>query len=297
MAGKLSRTIYWTTCLLAAIVLAGCPKIQTKPGGANILARRRISADSVVLEVFSIHIRRDDRQLYDAIWDEVDEPAVSAETRHHLGENGFRVGVVSGDLPRAIQRLLELHSQPRPESETESEDSLTKNQGVNVVTFDGRPKIRIRQMTLRARKRGEIAVSGIYERAPLLFREDGQLRGQSYLQCQGMLAVKPFPLPDGRVRLEIVPEVHHGPPRRRFTSSEGVIQLETGRARKVFTKLAQEITLSPGDMYVIGSLPQRPGSLGDYFFSVETANPPQNKVLFIRLARTQQDDLFALEAE
>jgi hypothetical protein len=171
------------------------------------------------------------------------------------------------------------------------QDQGNQAQG-NVVKFDGKPMVRIQQMQLRTRKRGEIAVSSVYPAAPLLLKEEGQVRGESLEQCQGMLAVKPIPGNDGRVRLEFVPEVHHGTPQQRFTSTDGIVQLETGRPRKVLTKLSQEVTLSPGDMFVIGSLPGQPGSVGDYFFTVETSTPPQNKVLFVRLSQTQNDDLF-----
>jgi hypothetical protein len=176
-------------------------------------------------------------------------------------------------------------------------DSPSDQTQGNVVKFDGKPMVRIQQMQLRTSKRGEIAVSGIYAAAPLLFKEHGQVRGESFEQCQGMLAVKPIPLNDGRVRLEFVPEVHHGTPHQRWTSSEGVVQFETGRPREALTRLSQEVTLSPGDMFVIGSLPGQPGSVGDYFFTVETSTPPQNKVLFVRLSQTQNDDLFTAPDE
>src|SRR5437879_3952112 len=81
---------------------------------------------------------------------------------------------------------------------------------------DGRPTIRIQQMQLPARRRGEIVASDVYASAAPLLYDDGQLRGETFDQCQGMIAVKAVPQDDGRVRLEFVPELHHGEAQRRF---------------------------------------------------------------------------------
>ncbi len=95
------------------------------------------------------------------------------------------------------------------------------------------------------------------------------------------------------MRLEIVPELHYGEAQRRFSSSEGILNLETGRPRKTLASLAQDVALSPGDLYVLGSSQAKPGSLGDYFFTVESGNTPHAKLLFIRLAHTHNDGLFS----
>ncbi len=151
-----------------------------------LLKKPRLAPESVVLEVFAVHFRRDDHELYQAIWREVDEQALPTETRRRLGENGFRAGVVTGHLPQAVQRILELHSQPTPQQDPDAPQ-------VNVVTFDGRPTIRIQQMQLLARRRGEIAASGLYPFAAPLICEDGQLRGETFEQCQGMVALEALP--------------------------------------------------------------------------------------------------------
>jgi hypothetical protein len=285
MLSSLSRV---SRCALVVALLtsAGCLADRPKRDGQTLLKKPRMAPDSVVLEVFAVHFRRDDQELYRSIWQEVDEQAVPAETRRRLAENGFRAGVVSGHLPQAVQRILELHSQPTPEQDP-------AGQQVNVVTFDGRPTVRIQQMQLPARRRGEIAASNVYASAAPLFCEDGLVHGETFELCQGMLALKAVPQNDGRVRLEIVPELHYGEAQRRFTSAEGVLNLETGRPRKAQAKLAQELLLSAGDLYVVGSSHAKQGSLGDYFYTVESGNTPHAKLLFVRLAHTQNDGLFA----
>ena len=50
-------------------------------------------------------------------------------------------------------------------------------------------------------------------------------------------------------------------------------------------------TLPPGAMLVLGSLSSRPGSLGHHFFT-ENDGRLEQKLLVVRLAQTQHDDLF-----
>ena len=120
----------------------------------------------------------------------------------------------------------------------------------------------------------------------------GQLSGQTYDDAQGVFAAKSFPQPDGRVRLELVPELHHDQPRQRWVGSQGMLRLETGRAKQVYDDMTLTADLSPGAMLVLSSLPNRPGSLGHHFFTQSDGRLEQ-KLLLIRLAQTQHDGLFA----
>jgi hypothetical protein len=45
-------------------------------------------------------------------------------------------------------------------------------------------------------------------------------------------------------------------------------------------------------MLLVSSLPGRPGSLGHYFFTEQTSGALDQKLLLIRLAQTQHNDLF-----
>jgi hypothetical protein len=105
------------------------------------------------------------------------------------------------------------------------------------------------------------------------------------------LSLKSFPQPDGRVRLDLLPELHHGEPKVGYArNNQGIIVLEPGRAKKIFEQLALSATLSPGEMLLISSLPARPGSLGHYFFTEQTSGALEQKLLLIRLAQTQHNE-------
>ena len=105
--------------------------------------------------------------------------------------------------------------------------------------------------------------------------------------------MRAFPLADGRVRFELSPELHHDQPRRRFVGDQAMMRLETSRPRRVFEELTMSAFLSPGAMVILSSLPDRPGSLGHYFFTEGEDNHVEQKLWCCGSAQTQHDDLVA----
>jgi len=74
------------------------------------------------------------------------------------------------------------------------------------------------------------------------------------------------------------------------------MRLKTARPRRTFDEMGISATLSPGSMLVLGSLANRPGSLGHHFFTEETDQLEQ-KLLLVRLSQTQHDELFCPSRE
>jgi hypothetical protein len=92
--------------------------------------------------------------------------------------------------------------------------------------------------------------------------------------------------------LELVPELHHGQPQQQWIAKQGMWRLETGRPKRAFDDMTLSADLAPGAMLVMSSLPNRPGSLGHYFFTEENGGRLEQKLLIIRLTQTQHDGLF-----
>ncbi|MBI1903773.1 MAG: hypothetical protein HYS13_21935 [Planctomycetia bacterium] len=276
----------WIAALLLALLpSAGCFWNQPARAKSSLLSAPTMSRDSVTLEIFFVRLPHEDLASYDAIWQEIDEQAARQATAECLAENGFRLGTIGGQLPTRVQQLLDLRAKPQPPPDAQL--GLA-----NVVNFDQEETVRIRQLQLRSGKRGEIVASGIHASVPLLLKENGQVHGQSYEKFQGELAVKSQPLGDGSVKLQLVPEVHYGDPRNRFTGADGVMRLEASRPRMVLDQMEIMAHLAPGEMLVLSSARDRPGSLGHYFFSDSATGRLERKLLFLRLSQTQQDDLF-----
>ncbi|MEN6494458.1 MAG: hypothetical protein ABFD16_09205 [Thermoguttaceae bacterium] len=268
--------------LLLVIVGSSCAVVHNP--GKSPLTRPRMSPDSVVLDIVSIRIPFGQEEANRGLWDEVDELHFPAEVRRQLNKSGFRAGVVAGQIPVALARLLETTDKPAP--------NAGEAQEVNLAEVEAEPRVVWRHLQCRRAQRAEILASHVYDELPVLTTEANGLCGQTYLKAQGVLGAKAFPEPDGRVRIDITPELHHGESRQRFVENQGMLRMEAGRSRRVFDNLALSATLAPGHLLLLSCLPSRPGSLGHHFFTSVTSGQREQKLLVIRLSQTQHNGLF-----
>jgi hypothetical protein len=266
--------------LLASLAIAGCTTPLRK--GKSPLMPVQMWSDSVVLDVFFVRYPFGDPTVNEKLWEEIDEQQFAPELRERLTRNGFRAGLVCGQMPMELSKLLELGDKPAP-------SDLVAQTKVN--DLEAQPRVLRQHMQLRAGKRSEIIASGVYAQLPLLIYESGQLSGQPYNQAQGIFAVKSLPQPDGRVRLELTPELHHDQLRQRWVGNQGVLLLEPSRPKRTFDDMTLTADLPPGAMLVLSSLSNRPGSLGHYFFT-EGDDRLEQKLLIVRLSQTPHDALF-----
>jgi hypothetical protein len=268
--------------VFAMLVIAGC-NTPLRKGGKSPLQPAQMSPDSVVLEMFFVRCPFGDSTVNGKLWDEIDEQQFAPALRERLAKDGFRVGMVSGQTPVELSNLMQLSDKPPAAGEagTSQLDSV-----------ENEPRVLKRHLQLRANQRGDILASGVHNDLPLLTSDAGQISGQTYHQAQGIFAVKSLPQPDGRVRLELVPELHHGQPQQQWIAKQGMWRLETGRPKRAFDDMTLSADLAPGAMLVMSSLPNRPGSLGHYFFTEENGGRLEQKLLIIRLTQTQHDGLF-----
>lgn len=273
--------------LLLVSTLGGCKFPALRPGKSP-LTPARMSSDSIVLEMFFVRFPFGDVTANETLWEEIDEQQFSPDLRRRLAENGFRIGVIEGQMPVELSKLLELNLKPDEEAEEGSEN---KTEVTKIESFDEEPRVVHRRLQIRPGQRSEIIASAVYDELPVLMCSSGQLSGQTYNQAQGMFEVKSHPQPDGRVRIELVPELHHDQPRQRWVGRQGMLRLDTSRPKQVYEDLKMATKLAPGGMLILGSLPNRPGSLGHHFFTEKQERLDQ-KLLVIRLSQTQQDGLF-----
>ncbi len=264
--------------LAASCALFGCARLPEQKAELP-LQPAQMSPDSVVIEVFFVRCPPGDQRLNCELWNEVDEQQVPAAVRQRLWANGFRAGLVYGQIPIALSRLLDLADKPPPNDEA-VENELSE--------LNAEPMVMRRHLQTRPGQRNEIVASSVYETLPVLIAEEGEVGGRTYRQAQGLLALRAVPQPDGRVNIRLVPELHHEQARPRWVGREGVLQMEASRPRHAFDDMALSAQVMPGDMLVLTSLPDRPGSLGHHFFTTSEGEPSQ-KLLVVRLAQTQHD--------
>ncbi|RMF93293.1 MAG: hypothetical protein D6741_13835 [Planctomycetota bacterium] len=261
----------------------GCAPIHIPETTEPLLKPPRMTPQSVALDIFFVRVPYGDETANVRLWQELDEQCLSPELRQDLFRHGFRVGRSTGDASLSLAELLAL-----------DDAAVTTGpvQKADLDTLDEEPKVVRRHLQLPFHKRGQIVASGIYPEMPLVECDDGSLCGRILSQAQGQFALFLEPKRDGGVKLKLVPEIEHGQPRIRPVGEGGVLRLETGRPRLALDRLACEVDLAPGDMLVATALPNRPGSVGDYFLTTRKDDAKQQKVLVIRLSQTQHDPLF-----
>ena len=282
--------------LSVLLMSAGCRRFTHRQArGKSPLRPAQMSSDAVVLEVFFARFPLGDFQANDLLWREIDEQHFSTEKRRELARHGMRVGLVAGQIPVTLSQLLDVEQSTPPQpSRTDCQIAANTEEGqMNLEKLDSAPRVVRRHMQVRAGRRSEIIASGVYDEMTLLTCEPGGVCGQTYAKAQGLLAVRVLPEHDGRVRLDMVPELHYGDPVKRWIGDRGMWRLDTSRRKRVLENLAVSATLAPGEILVLTALPDRPGSVGHYYFTDDTSGRPEQKLLLVRLAQTQHDGLFS----
>lgn len=269
--------VVWLCAPLAAgcSFLTAAPKSVTSP-----LAPIDLSNDGADLDVLFVRFPLGDPGLCRQLWGEVDELELPSAVRRELAANGMRCGLIGGPLPDMLAKRL-----------TIAEDQSTPAAAAAKLQSES-PVRRWRLQAHRGRP-GKIVASPAYDQLSLLTCDDGQVRGKTYSQAQGLFSILVDPQGDGRVRLSLTPELEYGDSRQQWVGQDGVLRLQSGKPKQTFDKLKLDIALAPNQTLVLSSLAQRPGSLGHYFFTEPRAGQMDQKLLLIRLAGTKYDDMFA----
>lgn len=269
-------------CLAALVALAGgCTEPQTRR--ASILGPTQMTPDCVALEILSVRLPPESAELATKIWDDVDEQHLPAPLRKRLAASGFRAGVLS-QIPPELSKVMDLKDRT---------PAAYEPQKVKLAELQDNPRVSPRRLQARAGRRNEVIASAVYEHLPLLLNESGEIRGQTYTEAQGVFSLVAYPQSDGRVQIELVPELHHDRTRSQWVGDQAMWRLESGRPRRTFDELKTAARLTPGSMLIVGAQVNRPGSLGHYFLT-ETSGPEnrlENKLLLVRLCQTQHNDL------
>ncbi len=269
--------------LLALGPVLGCANTPDAPLSENLLNRAAMNSDSVVFDIYFVRFPFGDERANESLWKRVDEQGLSTESRRWFGENGLRAGVVSGHVSRELAELLELNNKPAPCDQAQ--------RGVEVDLL-AEPTVVRRHLQLRLGTPGEIIASGIYEELPLLLREGNAVCGETYKQAQALFTLRAVPLEDGRVSIQLTPEIRHGEARQQWIGRNGMLRPVMERESRVFDNPNLETILAPGHMLLLSSVPSRPGSLGHFFFTKGDGGRKEQKLMVVRLTQTQHDELF-----
>ena len=217
------------------------PTSATGPAGEVIAPRR------CTLRVAILSRPSGDPALNEKLWGSADEQVIPPEARHALEANGLRLGVITGDLPPAARAVLDAPPPRQVDPKT-------------LLLPDGETSL--------------VEVRPAAAQASLLLNLRGATAGKDYHEARGSFRLTPSAAEGEGVRLRLVPEVDHGPVTSRyagaptagpFDSQQFIIK--NGQEEETFADLAASPTIRPNQVAVLGCLPGRRGSIGDFLLT------------------------------
>jgi hypothetical protein len=270
---------------LVLAAAGGCAKLPLH--GQRALAGSR-PPGGVALELFFVRYRAGDAAVNGPLWSSVDDQQLPVELRRRLVANGLLVGTVAAQPPPIIERLLQL------------DEHAVVDDAPPVIDPSRPSKIKHRLLEIfRQEAPSHIVLTGDKEPLPqlvVLYRdeaEDARVVGWTFVNAKGLFVAKVEPQSDGRVKLDLTPEVEHGDAQHQYVPRDGGYTVSFVPPHKTFDDLRLSVMLSPGEMLAVGCRHDRPGSLGYQFFTHRDADALDQVVLLVRLSHAGSSELFA----
>jgi hypothetical protein len=271
---------------LSLTAWVGCQSAFVIPQDAaldKLLRPVTTSPNSVTMEIFEARIPLDQDEQVESVWQQVDEQCLDADLRRRLLANGLRAGVIGGPLPDELSNMLGLQS-AMPDEETE-----------RVVTVDSAvPRVTRRVVQVNKLEPRPIPASELRTEARVLFNDDGNTHGKPFLEVEGRYELRAEAIPGQRVAVHLVPELHHGQLRNRYSGSDqGKLLIIPSRERETFERLTMNAELDPGELLIVGCLPGAEASLGGLLHTVQAAGRTERKFILVRVLETPASEILA----
>lgn len=200
------------------------------------------------LEILFVRCDEHDTPLREELWTFVDEQSLPSDLRGRLAANGLRAGIVDGDLPPHLAaRFTAAAADPGTDSSPLAADAAVSR----------------RLLRLLPSRRSEVVTASQLAELVLLEHRDGEIRGGTFRDASPLVSIVARPAAGGRVGLEAVPEIRHGPIEKSWVGEAGMFRLETGQRRHRMEHLEIPATLPAGSMLVIGCGGEDASSVGD----------------------------------
>ena len=177
-----------------------------------------------------------------------------------LAVNGLRAGVVGSQVPAELARLLTLTDQPQARDQE------------NTVNLEAEPAVNLRLLSVRPGQRSEIVASNTYDELPLLMREGKHSSARPTTRPSAGSDCRRHRPRTIACHSTCCPRLNYGEPQHRWTGTDG------GNPTRVHPSQAAVRggpaatgRVRTGQMLMPHCRPERPGSLGHYYFTESKA--------------------------
>ncbi|MFM8413287.1 MAG: hypothetical protein ACKOCX_01030 [Planctomycetota bacterium] len=279
-----ARAVGWLLVMAALVASGGClmgggrGTDPVEPAAALGAGEARAANRTIPLELSFVRSSPQDEMLREELWQFVDEQALPAELRGRLAANGLRVGIVTGHLPPHLAARFTAAAAEAPQTGPLPTDAAVSR----------------RLIRLLPGRRGEIVTASRVEELVLLEQSGGQVRGGTYRDASPLFAVQARPAADGRVHIEVTPEIRHGPMEKSWVGEDGMFRLESGQRRHRLEELQFALELPREGMLIVGCGGDGTATAGDCLLrDHDRGGEAAVRLLAIRPLAETVDPLFA----
>lgn len=265
--------------VVAALTAAGCRNLNVvdKPVAGIVLPKTQMESDSVAVRVAVVELDDQQKTEFKSFIETTDQK-LSLELRQRLDDNGVRVSVVSNVNTSSLQKMLAPGIQS-PEWLSGQEQELAEAGKLE-------PIYRLTSHRHLEKKRGEsfsVDVSPVRQSSSWRVHVGQQQFSDSADLAQCSMQITSWPLPDGSVKLQFMPQVHHGHKLSRIGVDGSNFAVQQRRDVKELRSLSFDITVLPGETVVV-SPTRKLERIGDLFFNAvvggkDAAEPANDPVI------------------
>ncbi|MDO4585442.1 MAG: hypothetical protein Q4D62_15245 [Planctomycetia bacterium] len=270
---------------------AGCQPLAFLNAPANrplqessfLTPQKLTSAQSVCLEVFIVRCPYGDTTLNRELWKDADEQILSTQLRTNMAANGFRMGLLSNQVPNTLLKLMNSRDDDTPQGNVTT---------IRLEDFANTPRIMRKSVEARNHQRNEVHASDVKPYATILFNENGISGGETFANAQGVFVIKTQTRGDGSIDIEILPELQYGQVRQQYSYDSGSVVMAPARPKKIFDSMRAVVNVKPGEIIAITNIGDLVGNLGYFFFSDEESDMRYQKLLCIRVSQSEHHEMF-----
>jgi hypothetical protein len=260
------KTAIRLSLLISSIlVLAGC--FNPPSGNGSWKDRLRsfggpVGSDVVVFEVAVLEVPAGEKYINGEMWAAIDDQVLSAESRHKLEDQGFRVGKVNGRPPDKLLDILtsERHNRAARRVSKRSGSPYAILVGPQRETFRFEPGL------------------------------DGKAESPTYEQAQCHIQATPVIGSDGKVQFQFAPQIQHADKKKTGQLMPTLaLGLQGNHATETFSGLSWEMPLDVNEYIIVGARFDKPHTLGFGLMITTEGERATQRVLAIRRLGSAND--------
>jgi hypothetical protein len=245
---------------LWAGLVAGCVTGPPAPPTAWLQALKSPQGPDVVhIETALLEVAPGDRFLNGELWTLADDQVLAPDQKVLLEANGLRVGQLGGVMPAELQTLLTARR--------------TWGNPQRIQQHAGQPV--------------RVVLGPVQARCCFQVHREERDAPVNLEQAECVLVLVPSLAADGRTRLQLTPEIRHGPaalmPYPTADRSRWMVQKQ--QPTESYPDLGCEVSLAAGEYLIVGGRIDRPETLGYQAFVRGEEATPRQRLLLIRTAR------------